>query len=47
MGVWGTRARIVVTSARVKRKTPLSGLDNGVQTKRVMRFEPTTFTLAT
>ena len=42
-----TRGGIVVTRAHVKRKTPLSLVDNGGHRKRVMGFEPTTFTLAT
>ncbi len=39
--------RVVVSDAPVKRKPPLSRHDNGGQPKRVMRFELTTFTLAT
>ena len=46
-GVWETRSGIVVTRAHVNSKTPLSLVDNGGQDKRVIGFEPTTFTLAT
>ena len=49
-GVWGwsrTRGGIVVSRVPVKRKTPLSLVDNGGQEKRVIGLEPTTFTLAT
>ncbi len=38
---------VVVSDAPVKRKPPLSRRDNDGQQKRVMRFELTTFTLAT
>ncbi len=38
---------IVVSRTHVKGKAPLSRLDNGRQEKRVIGFEPTTFTLAT
>ena len=44
---WWAGGGIVVTRAHVKSKTPLSLVDNGGQAKRVMGFEPTTFTLAT
>ncbi len=47
LGEWGTRDELVVTRARVKRKAPLSLVDYGGQDKRVIGFEPTTFTLAT
>ena len=43
----GTRGGIVVTRAPVKSKTPLSLVDHGGHSKRVMGLEPTTFTLAT
>ncbi len=43
----GTRGGIVVTRAPVERRTPLSLVDNGGHRKRVIGFEPTTFTLAT
>ena len=43
----GTCGGIVVTRVHVKSKTPLSLVGNGGQAKRVMGFEPTTFTLAT
>ncbi len=38
---------IAVTRAPVKRKPPLSTVDNAGHQKRVIGFEPTTFTLAT
>ncbi len=42
-----TLGAIGVSRAQVQGKAPLSRLDNGRQSKRVIGFEPTTFTFAT